>query len=168
MHPYILSFTSWLHMWCGKIFHDKVWNILSCHILFTHGRWIYWEYSMAWHGIFLTILSCLLELVHMLTCSHEHVHMNLLTHSPINVIAFEKPIMIKTSALVLKVKHLPSSSNDQKKPLAEFIDSRWWATFARFRGCTFNNQTFCLLKVCELLPNTTVKNTCFVINWVEV
>jgi hypothetical protein len=33
---------------------------------------IYWEYSMAWRGIFFKIIFCL----------PEHVHMSLLTHSP--------------------------------------------------------------------------------------
>ncbi len=63
---------------------------------------------------------------------------------------------------------MPSSSNDQRKPPTEFMDCPQWTTFARFQEFIFNNQTFCLLKVCELLPTTTIKNTCFVINWVEV
>jgi len=71
MYPYILSFTSKFHMWRGKIFHDKLWNIFFHHILFTCGKWIYWEYSMAWHEYSLRFfLTC----VNLLTCSHEPTH----------------------------------------------------------------------------------------------
>jgi hypothetical protein len=56
MHPCILSFTSKLHILCGKIFHDKAWNILPHHVLFTHGKQIHWKYSIMLHGIFLAHL----------------------------------------------------------------------------------------------------------------
>ncbi len=110
-------------------------GIFCCVIYYLHvvnnilGIFHGMEYSLRF------FLAC----VSLLTCSHEHVHMSLLTHLPVNIIAFQKPTMIKTSVLVLRVKPLPSSSNDQTKPLAEFIDSQRWATFARFWGCTFNN-----------------------------
>jgi hypothetical protein len=116
--------------------------------------------NIPWHGVeyFLRLFFACLS---MFTWAYSPTHL-------LNVIAFQKPTMIKTSALILKVKHLLSSSNDQRKPHAEFINSRQWATFARFWRCTFNNQTFCLLKVCELLPTIVVKKTCFVIIWVEM
>ncbi len=40
-----------IHLWCVRIFHDKVWNILSHHTLIPHGNF-FWKYSMMWHGIF--------------------------------------------------------------------------------------------------------------------
>lgn len=56
------------------MFHDKAWKILPHHILFPYGKWIYWEYSKTWHGIFFNIFFC----------SHEPVHM--LIHSPTSII----------------------------------------------------------------------------------
>jgi len=40
-------------------------------------------------------LRFFLACVSLFTCSHEHVHMSLFTHSLVNVITFQKPTMIK-------------------------------------------------------------------------
>jgi hypothetical protein len=65
-----------------KNFHDKAWNILPHHILFPHGKQIYCEYSMMWHGIFLKIPSCSHELVHLLMWPYSHKP----THSPTRIV----------------------------------------------------------------------------------
>jgi hypothetical protein len=58
-------------MWRGKIFHDKVWHIFPCRILFSRGKWIFWEYSMRWHGIFLKVPSYFMNLFTFI-CSPIH------------------------------------------------------------------------------------------------
>ncbi len=54
-------------LWCGRIFHDKAWNIFSHQYINTT-----WqkkkEYSMMWHEIFLEIPSCSCSFAHPLIC----------------------------------------------------------------------------------------------------
>jgi hypothetical protein len=62
--------------WFQKILWCVAKYLMTCHGTFCTSleichmeKWIYQEYSMTWHGIFLKILFCSSEPAHLLTCS---------------------------------------------------------------------------------------------------